>query len=138
MRTNNDPSLLISLENWFEDYPHPQDWLSLVFGPGSTRAPLGWEDQQFYDLVQQADALPLDEAIPLYQQADARLRGPGAGGVLPSRGELGSREAECTGLRHLPDERGRYRLPDGEDLQDGVLDIADTGKRLGAPWRGSF
>jgi oligopeptide transport system substrate-binding protein len=73
MRTNNDPSLLISLENWFEDYPHPQDWLSLVFGPGSTRAPLGWGDQQFYDLVQQADALPLDEAIPLYQQADARL-----------------------------------------------------------------
>ena len=73
MRTNNDPSLLISLENWFEDYPHPQDWLSLVFGPGSTRAPLGWQDQQFYDLVQQADALPLDEAIPLYQEADARL-----------------------------------------------------------------
>ncbi len=73
MRTNNDPSLLISLENWFEDYPHPQDWLSLVFGPGSTRAPLGWEDQEFYDLVQEADALPLEQAIPLYQQADARL-----------------------------------------------------------------
>ncbi|MGH2616723.1 MAG: peptide ABC transporter substrate-binding protein [Thermomicrobiales bacterium] len=73
MRTNNDPSLLIALENWFEDYPHPQDWLSLVFGPGSTRAPLGWEDQEFYDLVAEADALPLEEAIPLYQEADARL-----------------------------------------------------------------
>jgi oligopeptide transport system substrate-binding protein len=73
MRTNNDPSLLIALENWFEDYPHPQDWLSLVFGPGSTRAPLGWEDQEFYDLVQEADSLQLDEAIPLYQEADARL-----------------------------------------------------------------
>jgi oligopeptide transport system substrate-binding protein len=73
MRTNNDPSLLIALENWFEDYPHPQDWLSLVFGPGSTRAPLGWEDQGFYDLVREADALPLEEAIPLYQEADARL-----------------------------------------------------------------
>lgn len=73
LRTNNDPSLLIALENWFEDYPHPQDWLSLVFGPGSTRAPLGWEDQEFYDLVQEADALQLEEAIPLYQEADARL-----------------------------------------------------------------
>ena len=73
MRTNNDPSLLIALENWFEDYPHPQDWLSLVFGPGSTRAPLGWNDQQFYDLVTKADSMPIDQAIPLYQQADARL-----------------------------------------------------------------
>jgi oligopeptide transport system substrate-binding protein len=73
MRTNNDPSLLIALENWFEDYPHPQDWLSLVFGPGSTRAPLGWNDQQFYDLVTKADGMPIAEAIPLYQQADARL-----------------------------------------------------------------
>jgi ABC-type oligopeptide transport system substrate-binding subunit len=73
LRTNRDPSLVIYTGNWFEDYPHPQNWLSLVFGPGSTRAPLGWEDQHFYDLVVQADALPIEEAIPLYQQADAYL-----------------------------------------------------------------
>jgi len=65
--------LTIYLGNWFEDYPHPQNWLSLVYGPGSTRAPLGWEDQTFYDLVTRADALPIEEAIPLYQQADAYL-----------------------------------------------------------------
>ncbi|MGH2544278.1 MAG: hypothetical protein ACRDIB_15905, partial [Ardenticatenaceae bacterium] len=29
--------------------------------------------QEFYDLVAEADALPLEEAIPLYQEADARL-----------------------------------------------------------------
>ena len=73
LRTNRDPSLTIYLGNWFEDYPHPQNWLSLVFGEGSTRAPLGWNDQTFYDLVNQADALPIDQAIPLYQQADAYL-----------------------------------------------------------------
>ena len=73
LRTNRDPSLTIYLGNWFEDYPHPQNWLSLVFGPGSTRAPLGWEDEQFYDLVSRADALPISEAAPLYEEADAYL-----------------------------------------------------------------
>lgn len=73
LRTNRDPSLIFNTGNWFEDYPHPQNWLSLVFGPGTTRAPLGWNDETFNDLVTQADQLPIDEAIPLYQQADARL-----------------------------------------------------------------
>lgn len=73
LRTNRDPSLVIYTANWFEDYPHPQNWLSLVFGPGSTRSPLGWEDETFYDLVRRADALPLEEALPLYQEADAYL-----------------------------------------------------------------
>ncbi len=73
LRTNRDPSLIFSTGNWFEDYPHPQNWLSLVFGPGTTRAPLGWDDPEFNELVTQADQLPIDEAIPLYQQADAML-----------------------------------------------------------------
>lgn len=72
-RTNNDPTLIFNTGNWFEDYPHPQNWLSLVFGPGTTRGPLGWHDDTFYDLVNQADKLPIEEAIPIYQQADARL-----------------------------------------------------------------
>ena len=116
MRTNNDPSLLISLENWFEDYPHPQDWLSLVFGPGSTRAPLGWQDQQFYDSGAAGRRAAAGRGDPALPGGRRPTRGPGAGRVLPSRGEPGSREAECPGLRHLPDERGRYRLSDGEDL----------------------
>jgi oligopeptide transport system substrate-binding protein len=73
LRTNRDPSLIFATGNWFEDYPHPQNWLSLVFGPGTTRAPLGWDDPTFNDLVTQADQLPIEEAIPLYQQADAYL-----------------------------------------------------------------
>ena len=73
MRTNRDPELIFYIGNWFEDYPHPQNWLTLVWGPGSTRAPLGWENQEFYDLVVEADKLTIDEAIPLYQQADAIL-----------------------------------------------------------------
>lgn len=73
MRTNRDPELIFYLGNWFEDYPHPQNWLSLVFGPGSTRSPLGWENEEFYALVREADQLPIEEAIPLYEEADALL-----------------------------------------------------------------
>jgi oligopeptide transport system substrate-binding protein len=73
LRTNRDPSLIFSTGNWFEDYPHPQNWLSLVFGPGTTRAPLGWDDEHFNELVTEADALPIEDAIPLYKEADAYL-----------------------------------------------------------------
>ncbi len=73
LRTNRDPSLIFNIGNWFEDYPHPQNWLSLVWGRGSTRAPLGWENEEFYELVETADQLPMEEAITYYQQADALL-----------------------------------------------------------------
>jgi len=73
LRTNRDPSLIFSFGQWFEDYPHPQNWLSLVFGPGTTRAPLGWDDAKFNELVTKADQLPIDQAVPFYQQADAYL-----------------------------------------------------------------
>lgn len=73
MRTNRDPELIIYIGQWFEDYPHPQNWLSLVFGPGSTRAPLGWDNADFNALVEEADQLPIEEAAPLYAQADALL-----------------------------------------------------------------
>ncbi len=72
-RTNRDPDMVMNVGNWFEDYPHPQNWLSLVYGQGSTRAPLGWNNQEFYDLVAEADTLPMEEAMPLYEQADAIL-----------------------------------------------------------------
>lgn len=73
LRTNRDPSLMIYIGQWFEDYPHPQNWLSVVFGPGSTRAPLGWDNTEYNDLIREADQLPIEEAIPLYEQADAIL-----------------------------------------------------------------
>lgn len=73
MIATRDPELVIWFNFWLEDYPHPQNWLSMVFGPGSTIAPLGWDNQEFFDLVDEADALPLDEALPLYTEADMLL-----------------------------------------------------------------
>ena len=73
MIANRDPQLLMWFNYWLEDYPHPQNWLSMVFGPGSTTKPLGWDNEEFNALVTEADTLPLEEALPLYQQADALL-----------------------------------------------------------------
>ena len=73
MLASRDPSLLIWFNLWLEDYSHPQNWLSQYFGPESTTKPLGWDNQEFNDLVTQADRLPLEEAIPLYSRADALL-----------------------------------------------------------------
>jgi oligopeptide transport system substrate-binding protein len=70
---NRDPSLKIYFDNWFQDYPHPQDWLSLIFANGSALAPLGWNDAHFNTLVNRADQLPISAATPLYQEADAYL-----------------------------------------------------------------
>jgi oligopeptide transport system substrate-binding protein len=70
---NRDPSLKIYFGDWYEDYPHPQDWLSLVFANNSSRGPNGWNDPHFNALINKADRLPISEATPLYQQADAYL-----------------------------------------------------------------
>jgi oligopeptide transport system substrate-binding protein len=67
------PQLKIYLLGWVQDYPHPQDWLTLVFGNNSSLAPHGWNDPHFNALVNKADKLPIQEATPLYQQADAYL-----------------------------------------------------------------
>lgn len=70
---NRDPSLTIYFGDWFEDYPHPQDWLTLVFANNSSRGPNGWNDPHFNALVNKADRLPIGQAAALYQQADAYL-----------------------------------------------------------------
>lgn len=70
---NRSPNLKLYFTGWNQDYPHPQDWLTLGFGNNSAFAPLGWNDVHFNALVNKADALPITEATPLYQEADAYL-----------------------------------------------------------------
>jgi len=69
-RSKNPPIYRLG---WIQDYPHPQDWDSLVFGNNSPLAPNGWNDPEFNALVNKADKLPIDQAIPLYQQAEKIL-----------------------------------------------------------------
>ncbi|MGI8484066.1 MAG: peptide ABC transporter substrate-binding protein [Thermomicrobiales bacterium] len=70
LRSHRDPSLVFGIGEWWEDYPHPQNWLSLVFGP---RAIKFWSDPKFDEMCARADKLPIDQAIPIYQEADAYL-----------------------------------------------------------------
>jgi oligopeptide transport system substrate-binding protein len=71
VKANNPPLYILG---WCSDYPHPQDWVSLVFANNSVQAPQGWNDPQFNALVNKADRTPtLEQALPLYAQADAYL-----------------------------------------------------------------
>ncbi|GAA5070432.1 peptide/nickel transport system substrate-binding protein/oligopeptide transport system substrate-binding protein [Thermocatellispora tengchongensis] len=54
--------------NWVMDYPSPQNYLESMWGEGNR---MGWENQRFLDLIEQANAAPSMEAsIPLYQKAE--------------------------------------------------------------------
>jgi len=55
---------------WCQDYPDPQDWLTLVFHSESTITHVGWKNEQFDTLTRQADQEP-DQAkrLELYHQA---------------------------------------------------------------------
>jgi oligopeptide transport system substrate-binding protein len=59
---------------WCQDYPDPQDWISLVFNSASTVTHVGWKNQQFDDLTAQADG-EQDPAkrLDLYHQAQEIL-----------------------------------------------------------------
>jgi oligopeptide transport system substrate-binding protein len=61
---------------WCADYPDPQNWLSLVFQTGGISADrLNFSNEQFDQLTQQADLLPVDdpERAELYKQAQVLL-----------------------------------------------------------------
>jgi len=45
----------VSFLGWCQDYPDPQDWLTLVFHSASTVTHLGWKNDQFDQLTKQAD-----------------------------------------------------------------------------------
>ena len=55
---------------WIQDYPDPQDWYSTVFESSSTVSHVGWKNDQYDTLCQQADH-ELDKAKreSMYKQA---------------------------------------------------------------------
>lgn len=59
---------------WCQDYPDPQDWLSLVFRSDSTVTHVGWKNDKFDELTKQAD-VEKDAAKrkDLYKQAQQIL-----------------------------------------------------------------
>ena len=59
---------------WNADYPDPYDWDQLVFGPGSDQNYGKWQNDQFTQLLGQADkATDPDTRIHYYQEAEQVL-----------------------------------------------------------------
>lgn len=59
---------------WCQDYPDPQNWLTLVFHSESTVTHVGWKNEEYDTLTRQADAEP-DQAkrLEMYSKAQEIL-----------------------------------------------------------------
>lgn len=59
---------------WCQDYPDPQNWLTLVFHSSSTVTKVGWKNDEFDRLTRQADQeSDQKKRIDLYRQAQEIL-----------------------------------------------------------------
>ena len=58
---------------WAADYDHPQDWFDNLFVTDAGNGADGYSNPTLDNLVNQADAMPLDQALPLYRQASRLL-----------------------------------------------------------------
>jgi oligopeptide transport system substrate-binding protein len=68
---------MMSRDGWQFDYNHPQDWYDNLWGAAivSANASTSGYDSPTYDsTLAQADKLPLDQALPLYNQLAAELQ----------------------------------------------------------------
>ena len=64
----------ISRQGWIQDYPHPQNWLSVYWVCGAFSARYGYCNKDFDALTQKADTtLDLAASLKIYQQAEDLL-----------------------------------------------------------------
>jgi oligopeptide transport system substrate-binding protein len=62
---------MISRQGWIEDYPHPQNWLSVYWTCNGFAKRYGYCSKDFDALTAKADqTLDLPAALKLYQQAE--------------------------------------------------------------------
>jgi len=71
-------SYVLARDGWQADYNHPQDWFDGLYGktPGcpDSSCTSGYDTKEFDDLIAKANALPLDQALPLYKKAQQMLQ----------------------------------------------------------------
>ena len=77
IKDRNAKRAIIFRGSWGADYDHPQDWFDNLWtcaqAPVGKGGSEGYCNKQMDSLVQQADTKPIDQAIPLYQQAGQTL-----------------------------------------------------------------
>jgi oligopeptide transport system substrate-binding protein len=61
----------IARQGWIQDYPHPQNWLSVYWKTGAFAARYGYSNKELDALMAKADAtVDFAEAVKLYSQAE--------------------------------------------------------------------
>jgi ABC-type oligopeptide transport system substrate-binding subunit len=63
----------IARNAWGLDYPHPDNVLRVLFHSQSGNNDEGYNNPEYDKLIEQAGAMPLEEALPLYNQAQEML-----------------------------------------------------------------
>jgi ABC-type oligopeptide transport system substrate-binding subunit len=64
----------VFIQSWVQDYPDPQNWLSLVFRSDSQSTHSGWKNDEFDRLTRAADQEPnQQQRLQLYHQAQEIL-----------------------------------------------------------------
>ena len=67
---------VMSRDGWQADYNHPQDWYDNLWGAQAetgTSNSSGYDSKTYDDTLAKADGLPIDQALPLYQQLQQEL-----------------------------------------------------------------
>jgi oligopeptide transport system substrate-binding protein len=69
------PQLVYSIARnaWGMDYPHPDNILRVLFHSKSGNNDEGYNNPEYDKLIEQAGAMPIDEGLPLYNQAQEML-----------------------------------------------------------------
>ncbi len=104
----NDPELYppMTLVGWFQDYPDPQNWLSILWScEAFFAAPAGYCNPEFDALVQQADQdLNPETRFPLYEEAHQLLLADAVGVVIGNQANVFLVKPEVTGYVTTPSD----------------------------------
>ena len=104
----NDPDNYpqTTLVGWFQDYPDPQNWLSILWACESFIAtPAGYCNPEFDALVQQADQdLNPETRFPLYEEAHRLLLADAFAVVISNQANVFLVKPEVTGYTTTPSD----------------------------------
>jgi oligopeptide transport system substrate-binding protein len=91
---------------WFQDYPDPQNWLSILWACDSLfAAPAGYCNPEFDALVQEADQdLNPETRFPLYEEAHQLLLDDAFAVVLANQANVFLVKPEVTGYTTTPSD----------------------------------
>ncbi len=106
LRKNTETYPQVTIGGWIQDYPDPQNWLSVFWTCDATFAQrFGYCNEQFDELVQQGDTtIDNEERIPFYEQAAQILVDDVPGPFLYNSAQIVVVKDYVTGYTPTPSE----------------------------------